>query len=80
MADGETPLKSTTPIPVPVPVGTTSASSSEMPTDAAAITGAAGTPSIVETAEKDVAMADAPVRKPIPPTTRTNNLPTYLPT
>ncbi len=50
MAD-DTP-KSTTPIPVPVPVGSTGAS------DAAS--SAAGTPAVVDAAEKDVAMTDAP--------------------
>ena len=53
-----TPLKSTTPIPVPVPLGMAGSTGE-------AGSSAAGTPvpvpAAVETAEKDVAMTDAPV-------------------
>lgn len=58
MADSETTLKSTTPIPAPG-IGASTNANHEAATDATT-TPAAGTPSIAETAEKDIAMPDAP--------------------
>ncbi|RYO91319.1 hypothetical protein DL766_002010 [Monosporascus sp. MC13-8B] len=84
MAD-DTP-KSTTPIPVPVPVGSSTGEAAAA-ADATA-SSAAGNPSgggVVETAEKDVAMADAPgsgneqAPSPAPVATTATNAPSPAP-
>ncbi|RYP89611.1 hypothetical protein DL770_004258 [Monosporascus sp. CRB-9-2] len=79
-------LKFRTPIPVPVPVGSSTGEAGAAP-DATA-SSAAGTPSgggVVETAERDVSMADAPgsgneqAPSPAPVATTTTNAPSPAP-
>ncbi|RYP76160.1 hypothetical protein DL771_001984 [Monosporascus sp. 5C6A] len=81
-------LKFRTPVPVPVPVGSSAGEAAAAP-DATA-SSAAGTPSgggVVETAERDVAMADAPVSgneqapspAPVATTTTATNAPSPAP-
>ncbi|RYP81312.1 hypothetical protein DL769_002041 [Monosporascus sp. CRB-8-3] len=80
-------LKSTTPIPVPVPVPVGSSAGEAAAAPDATASSAAGTPGggVVETAEKDVAMADAPgsgneqAPSPAPVATTTTNAPSPAP-